>query len=244
MSNDGTQQGLRVLADLVDQVQGADDLTDAAGAVVALARDNLDCDYAGITITRQKGLLESLAVTDPIVEKADELQYQLREGPCVDAVWEQRDFAAPDIATDPRWPNWGRQAAALGLSSLLAVRMTTPDRVVGALNLYAARPRSFADDDVAFAHVFAHQAAVALSSARTISELMLAVDGRTLVGQAQGILMERFALTPAQSFAVLRRYSQDSNIKLRDVAQAIVASGDLPMAPDPRGPTDAHRPAS
>lgn len=220
-----------VLKDLAALVGSGTGLDNTAESVVSLARDNLECDYAGITIGHRNGRLESLAVTDPVVEKADRLQYDLREGPCVAALWEQDSFAAEEIAEDARWPTWGPAAAELGLRSLLATRMTTSGHYVGALNLYSARSRTFTADDVSFAHVFAQQAAVALRNARRLEQLQVAIDGRTLIGQAQGILMERFTLTSEQAFAVLRRVSQDSNLKLHAIAAELIRTGRLHEPP-------------
>jgi AmiR/NasT family two-component response regulator len=75
--------------------------------------------------------------------------------------------------------------------------------------------------------LFADHAAIALARARTEATLWEAIEGRKVIGQAQGILMERFGLTGDQAFAVLRRYSQDSNVKLRDVARKLISTGNL-----------------
>lgn len=217
----------RALDELIDAQHATADLDANADLVVTMARDHLDCDFAGVTFCRRKGELETLAATDPIVEKGDRLQYDLREGPCVEAIWSLRDFAAEDVGADPRWPRWGPQAAASGLTGLLAVRMSTSGEVVGCLNLYSSAPRTFTPDEIDFAHVFAHHAAIGLSHARRIDQLRVAVDGRTLIGQAQGILMERFSIDADQAFAVLRRYSQDRNVKLRAIAEELVANDEL-----------------
>ncbi|HET7329085.1 MAG TPA: anti-sigma factor antagonist [Nocardioidaceae bacterium] len=123
---------------------------DAAQAIVDLAKAHLECDYAGVTVRRNRQLV-SLATTDPLAAKCDELQDHFGEGPCVDALNGQHSFAVDDIASDPRWPRWGPAAAELGLASLLAVRMTAAGEAVGALNLYLRRPLGFTGDDAVFA---------------------------------------------------------------------------------------------
>ena len=198
-----------------------------AERVVRLAMDTVECDFGGLTIHRPKGRLESMAVSDPVVAQADALQYELKEGPCVAASWAHETFLSEDIARDQRWPTWGPKAAALGLGSLLAVRMGTPASPVGALNLYSSRVRGYTPEDLAFAHLLANQAASALLAADQIATLRQAVDSRTLIGQAQGILMERYQLDAEQAFAVLRRYSQTHNVKLRAVAEELVESREL-----------------
>ena len=118
--------------------------------------------------------------------------------------------------------------AELGLRSVLSIRLHTSGSTIGALNLYAGRPEAFDDDDDAVAHILARHASIALANARQESSLWQAIDARKLIGQAQGMLMERFDLDADQAFAVLRRYSQDNNIKLRVVAQRLVETRRLP----------------
>ena len=111
---------------------------------------------------------------------------------------------------------------------------------MAALNLYAAQPGRFGgDDDLAVAHVLARHAAVALARGRHESNLLQAIDARKLIGQAQGISMERFGLDADRAFAVLRRYSQDNNIKLRDVAQRLIDTRQLPSTVNPTDPADS-----
>jgi GAF domain-containing protein len=169
--------------------------------------------------------------TAAIVAQADQLQYDLGEGPCVEAAWEQDTFVSHDLAHDPRWPSWGPRAAALGFGSMLAARLTIGGTSLGALNLYATALRDFDADDRDTAMIFATHAAAPLISVRERENLKIAVDGRTVIGQAQGILMQRFDLDAGTAFAVLRRYSQAQNVKLREVAELVIAQGELPAAP-------------
>ena len=122
---------------------------------------------------------------------------------------------------------------------MLSVRMYTDDETMGTLNAYSLKPDAFDVDDQAVAHILARHAAVALGNARKIENLWLAVDARKRIGQAQGILMERFDLTADQAFAVLLRYSQDNNVKLRVVADRLVETRELPITsiggPSPDG---------
>jgi len=205
-----------------------DDLAETAEGVVALACDTLDCTYAGLTVFRAGGSFETLAPTDPLVSEADQLQYQLREGPCVEAAWEDETFVSNDLANDPRYPSWGPKAAAMGFGSLLAARLTIGDSTIGALNLYATETREYSLDDRDTAVVFASHAAATIMTVRERDNLKEAVEGRTLIGQAQGILMERFDLDAQRAFAVLRRFSQTQNVKLRQVAELVIENGSLP----------------
>lgn len=114
------------------------------------------------------------------------------------------------------------------------------------MNLYASDPGRFDSDDLAVAHVLARHAAVALARSREQTSLWRAIDARKLIGQAQGILMERFDLDADRAFAVLRRYSQDNNLKLREVAQRLIDSRRLPDDPQdtdgPHGPDGPEGP--
>src|SRR5690348_13636238 len=205
-----------------------DDLAETAESVVALACDTLDCQHAGLTVFRAGGTFETLAPTGPLVSEADQLQYELGEGPCVEAAWEEETFVSNDLARDPRYPNWGPKAAVLGFGSLLAARLSIGGKTIGALNLYATDTREYSADDRDTAVIFASHAAATIMTVRERENLKEAVEGRTIIGQAQGILMERFDLDAARSFAVLRRFSQAQNLKLRHVAALVVENGSLP----------------
>lgn len=127
--------------------------------------------------------------------------------------------ATDDRLLDPTW--------VAKLRSVLSVSLRTPTTAVGALTMYDEAPNRFRDQDSATAQLYADHAAIAIARARTEASLWRAIEARKLIGQAQGILMERFGLTDDQAFAVLRRYSQDSNVKLRDVARKLINTRNL-----------------
>jgi GAF domain-containing protein len=216
-----------LLASIAESLLAEPDFPHTAEQVVTFARETLAIDYAGITQVEDDRIC-TLVASDPLVEKADQLQLELDDGPCRDTAWQQQTLLVDDIRSDTRWPKWAAQVSALGFASLLAVQLGMRGRQFAALNLYCAGPRRFDTDEVAFAHLFGRHAAVALMAAQQEQTLSEAVDARTLIGQAQGILMERFGLGPDKAFGVLRRYSQDYNIKLRKVAEDLVSSGRLP----------------
>ena len=141
-------------------------------------------------------IVETAASSDELVEQADALQYALNEGPCLRAAEHGGLYVIADTATDPRWPLWGPAVARLGLHSVLSVNLFTDHRVLGALNLYYQPRDEFSEDDVEVARVVAAHASVALARVRAEQDLWKAVDSRHLIGQAQGVLMERFALSP------------------------------------------------
>lgn len=206
---------------------------EAVSRIVQYAVATVGTPYAGVTLLRPNRRLESLATTDPIVDAADHLQYDLQEGPCVDAAIDPHAHVllSADLSTDDRWPQWGPKTAALGLRAVLSAELRTGERRLGALNLYGEQPRQFTSDDAATAHLFGAHATLALTAASTVEGLQTALDTRTEIGQAQGILMERFDLDASRAFDVLRRYSQNTNMKLHEVARALIETRTFPQVP-------------
>lgn len=215
-----------VFADIARLLEAEPDTQATLDQIVTLAREAIACDHAGISLLHGRKQVET-ASSAAVVERADALQHELGEGPCLQVIWTHDTFLVEDMASDERWPRWGPAAAELGLCSILAVRLFTHGQTHGALNLYACTPRHFDADDVAVAHIYATHASVALAAARQEENLRRAVDARHLVGQAQGILMERYDLDADRAFEVLRRYSQVSNTKLRTIAEQVVAGRTL-----------------
>jgi len=169
-----------------------------------------------------------VGATDPRVERADALQYELREGPCVDAAVEVRSVHSESLEHDARWPRWGPAAAELGFHSIISAEVHGRGQRIGAVNLYGTSHTTFTSDDLDVARLFAGHGAIALANARSEDTLLEALDTRTMIGQAQGILMERFDLDAEQAFAVLRRYSQESNRRVGEIVAEIVATRQLP----------------
>lgn len=224
--------GLTVTGRVADAARALADeptLQQTLDRVVELAVTMIDgCESAGISLVT-RGRIESPAVSDPLVARGDELQYELGEGPCLDAIHDSSLVEARDVAADSRWPRWAPKVAdELGVRSMLCVQLYTSETAHGALNMYATTPDAFGTEDHHLASTFAAVAAAAISAARTEEQLQSAVQTRTLIGQAQGILMERFTLSASRAFAVLSRVSQDSNVKLVDVARQIVDTRRVP----------------
>ena len=199
--------------------------------IVTCAQAVVGADVVSVT-WRRDGEFTTPVETDPIASKADAVQYEHGEGPCVEATVQGGvGFAASsDLRNDPRWPKFGPAAADLGLHAVLATGMFPRDAGtrMGALNYYSRTPGGLdhADRDVAL--LFATHAAVALRGAQVMeaaelraAQLGEAVRSRDVIGQAKGILMERRGLTADEAFDTLRRTSQDLNVKLRDLAQTL-----------------------
>lgn len=195
------------------------------------ARLALDADDAGImrTITRAK--VETPAATTPRVDEAHQLQVTFDEGPCLDAIQGQATFLSDDVETDLRWPQWGPAAAAIGIHSAVGVRLATRTRGYGSLNIYADRPSAFTHADAEVAELLAAHATAAFAAADRADGLTTALESRTLIGQAQGILMQKFDIDSEAAFQFLRRLSQHENQRLIAVAEAIVVQRDSNARP-------------
>ncbi|MER6443320.1 GAF and ANTAR domain-containing protein [Streptomyces sp. NPDC001185] len=189
------------------------------------------CDAAGILLVHGPEV-ETLAPTERLVADLDRLQQRLGQGPCFDAAREsgkERVFRILDFtAEELRWPDFVPAALERGVGSMMGFLLFTDDEDFGALNLYSRRPGAFTEVSEDAAVMLASHAAVALSSARTHAQLEQAVATRHQIGEAMGILMSSLHLTEEQAFGALRRYSQDNNVKLREVARQVCEKGNLP----------------
>jgi GAF domain-containing protein len=191
------------------------------------------CDLAGITVFGEHGVTTS-SHSHPTVIEIDAVQHASAEGPCLDAVSSSAAVYAGDLADDARYPTFGAHAATAGIRSALAFPVRS-DEVRGALNLYARLPHAYGATDRGKGVILAMLAGVALTSVahrhameqRNVN-LQQAMLYREVIGQAQGILMEREHITADQAFAILRRASQHLNEKLRDVARTLVETGQVP----------------
>jgi GAF domain-containing protein len=179
-------------------------------------------DECGILYATSRNVWTTSAATSARVTEIHNLTLTLDEGPCVDAIRKEPTSICHDISADPRWPSWSRAVTDLGIRSALSIRLESKNRNLGALNLYAESLDAFGPKDVAIAQNFARHASIALSSAFTQEGLSIAIDARTFIGQAQGILMGRYGIGAEQAFEYLRRRSQQENVKLSDIAHEVI----------------------
>ncbi|MFF6999669.1 GAF and ANTAR domain-containing protein [Streptomyces sp. NPDC008313] len=187
------------------------------------------CDEAGIlTVSRRE--VYALAATSDVVRTADRLQQDFAEGPCFDAVTDrQQVYAIEDISRpNGRWPRFVPELRKLGMGSMMGFLLFTEEDELGALNVYSTRPCMFDETARRAGWVLASHAAVAFSASRTHQQLSHALETRHEIGEAMGILMGRHGLTEDTAFKVLRKASQDRNVKLRDVAREICRTGEKP----------------
>lgn len=185
-------------------------------------------EHGGALLLGPGNAIESADGSDDVVARADAIQADLGEGPDLTLVEDGTSLLVRDTHDEPRWPRWAEAVAALGLRSLVTVKLSTRDHVLGSVNLYSSRPDAFGDDDREVAEDLARRAAVTVSASITARDLPAALDSRVLVGQAEGILMERFGLSSDEAFAALLRHSQSTDTKLRAVARQVVQEHSIP----------------
>lgn len=225
------------LAALARDLEAEQDPTALRTHVVQAAAALLpSCTAVGLTTADRDGVLHTDAATGPEPQLADELQYALGEGPCVDAVWRDPLVHSYDLRTEGRWPRWAAKVTrTFPVRSLLCIRLWTHADQLGALNLYGRAAGGFTHDERDEAAALAAHVAVALAAARTSEQLHEGMARRTTIGVALGIVMERFGLTQAEALGVLQRLSQQQNRKVRDLA-ATIAEGHLQDVLDGTGP--------
>jgi transcriptional regulator with GAF, ATPase, and Fis domain len=193
------------------------ELTDAA----LKAMPGADC--AGITIARRGGEVTTASATHYYAETLDELQHQLRQGPCLSAAWEQSVIHVRDLGADYRWPQYRLGAIArTPIRSLLCFQMFADHKTMGALNFYAENPYAFDDAAVEIGVIYATHGALAWRMLRRDREFRSALASRDIIGQAKGMIMERFGIDAVQAFELLKRLSQSSNTPVVDVARQLV----------------------
>ncbi len=199
-------------------------------ALVALTAGAVDAipgaTSASISVRHADGTLETLAPTDPLISELDAHQYELREGPCYEAVTQETLHVTFELGRDLRWPRYSPVAAGLGIRAQLAVLLTSNNGSRSALNVYADEQCSFDADSVKVAELFASHASVAMGFINTVETLHRGMRTRQTIGAALGIVMERYQIDHERAFQFLIRTSQDSNVKLREVANGIVAGLD------------------
>lgn len=203
-------------------------LVDTMEAVVAVTAQSLPgFGHVGVSLSRRGRRTETPACSGPLVRALDSLQYELDEGPCLDAVRGAELVTAPTIRHDQRWPRYVGPAVERGLRSQMAVRMyVDDDGTVGGLNLYSTEREEIPDEDVHVARLLARHAAIALGHARHQDALATAVESGRAIGKAIGIVMERYQLGEQAATAFLWRVSSHSNRKVRDVALDLVTEAE------------------
>ena len=231
------------LAGLQDALLNTDSveqfLHELAVLAARTAGDGMSCGMA----LRQRGRPAPVAAcTDPLASEADRLQAQADDGPALRALRDARPQHVHDTATENRWPRFCRQAASLGVRSCYALPLITGGEMAGALALYGRRPGVFGPEEIRRAERFARSASGALALALRLAscadqndQLRSSIMSRAVIDQALGVIMATQRCPQDKAFALLRSVSQNTNVKLRDLAASIVSnvSGEPPQPTAP-----------
>ncbi|HEX7267854.1 MAG TPA: GAF and ANTAR domain-containing protein [Streptosporangiaceae bacterium] len=211
-------------------------LQELALLAARLVANGLSC---GMTM-RPNGRPVTVACSDPLAAQVDEVQYRLDDGPCLHAMRQGIPVRIDDTAGRARWPRFESKAASHGIGSCLALPLIADGKPAGALNLYARAAGAFGARETRRAERFAENAAGALALALRLSsyaaltdQLRSSLASRTVIDQAIGVIMAQERCGRARAFSLLRAASQNRNVKLRDIAAAIVTSvsGEPPQPP-------------
>jgi GAF domain-containing protein len=179
--------------------------------------------YAGVTVTTDRKRIDTPAANHPFPVILDEIQQRHNEGPCLASAWEKQTYHISDLEKDFRWPKYRRDALAeTPIRSIMAFQLFIADRSMGALNVYAEEPGAFDDKTEEVGLIFATHSAVAWNSARRDEQLQRALASRDMIGQAKGMIMERYNIGAIQAFDMLKKLSQDSNVPLARIAKELI----------------------
>jgi GAF domain-containing protein len=221
------------LAKSVARLEGVDPTDTGLDAALELAvaetDDVFDVDGAGLMLLGEDGTLRYTAASDEPGRMLESLQEQFGEGPCVDAFLDDAPVLADDLTADPRWPSVGPLAAGHGVRAVLGVPVDLRDGPVGTLNVYAARPHRWDQADVAAIQAYTRVIASLLRTAvrahvrgKAADQLQHALDHRSLIEQAKGVIMARRGLDQQAAFDLLRSQARSTRRRLDDVAREVV----------------------
>jgi GAF domain-containing protein len=222
------------LAEAAETMDAARGFTETMDLVLEVAREVVPYDHASISLLGDRGSVETGAGTD-LAWALDEVQYSLGDGPCLEAVRRAPVVVVEHLRHEQRWPGYVERAAKEGVRAQIALRMFTREDVLGGLNLYFTEERPLAADASRAGQLFARHAALALARARREDQLTEAIASRSTIGQAIGILMQRYGMSQERAFDYLRRSSSTRNIKLRLVAEEVVRHGAAALPDGPPG---------
>ena len=222
----GAQQLAETFAEISGVLLAEPDVQRTLDKMCALLVDTVEgCNHAVVTVIRNQHL-DSPAASDDVGPAVDAIQFEVHDGPCVEAIREHQTVVTDDLAIETRWPQFSRRAVeATGVRSMLAFRLFVAGDTLGSLNLYSRRPGAFTEESLAVGTIFAAHASVALRSARTkedLARLREVVEARELIGQAKGILMGRRGISSEAATELLCRGAERLKIELRELARRVV----------------------
>ncbi|TYD00747.1 GAF and ANTAR domain-containing protein [Arthrobacter echini] len=216
------------LGELARSLQHEDSSDRILATMVAAAVELIPgVDQGSISVVHARRRIGSRAPTGPLAARVDTLQNEAGQGPCLDAMYEHETVHVPDMSCETRWPDFAHRAAEAGVGSMLCFQLYVEGDNLGALNLYSTRRNAFTEESRQVGLLVAAHAAVAFAEALKVEQLGEALATRDLIGQAKGILIERYKITGEQAFVILDRASSRANRKLRSIAEHLVETGEI-----------------
>ncbi len=213
------------IASTAHALESPDRLDEVLTAILGASLEGLKgFDHAGLLLSA-KGTVAARVATSDLAAGLDGVQVAENQGPALEVIGGSRTLLVPDLRREQRWSRYASAAARRGAVTQLSARVQF-DRTatLGSLNLYATEEVVLADEGESLAEVFAAQAAVAVGGATVVTGLTEGLESRKLIGQATGILMERYRIDETHAFAYLRRESSHRNVKLREIAAEVTQS--------------------
>jgi GAF domain-containing protein len=221
-----------VMGNLAIELQAQADPAAVLQTIVDAAIDiSPGISWAGISLVKGKKVIPE-SPTDEVARTLDRLQGELGEGPAIDSLTSEHCVVIADLTAEPRWPRFVEAATSMGVRCLMSFRLFVKDGTLGALTLYGPDISMFDDDSVLFCELLAQHAAVAMAGSQAEEQMQRALSTRDVIGQAKGMLMQRDNLTSLQAFALLARASQETNVKLVDVARLLVSDFEAKLPPN------------
>lgn len=219
------------LAHMARDLLAQETAQDTLDRIAAYAVELVDgCEHAGILVLRPGNRVETAAATSDLVREIDDAQRETAEGPCFDAL--EHSLPVQRImdmeAYGEPWPNFAPRASELGVGSMIGLLLYTDEGGLGALDLYSSQRDAFTERSERVGWLLASHAAVLYAAARTQSQLETAMDSRKDIGEALGLVMATYQIDENYALKLLKQVSQNRNVKLRELAQAI-NSGDISL---------------
>jgi transcriptional regulator with GAF, ATPase, and Fis domain len=218
----------RDLSELARELQAETSSDAVMQRIVDVAASSIP-GAAGAAITLfEHGRITSPAHSDDHARSVGLAQEETGEGPCVETSRDRLTLRSDDLDAEQRWPKWAAAARANGVRSAMSFQLFVEQDSMGALDVYADEPNAFDDDAENIGLLLASHAAVALADTRKMENLDIAISSRDVIGQAKGILMERYKIGAQQAFDLLVYASQQTHRKLRDICLDLATTGELP----------------
>ncbi|WP_445169928.1 GAF and ANTAR domain-containing protein [Mycolicibacterium sp. Dal123E01] len=180
-------------------------------------------EYANVTVTSDEFDVDTASATNPWAVRIDDIQRRHREGPCLSTAWHYRIVQVDDLVHEKRWPRFRAEALeSTPVRSIMAFQLFLTGKSMGALNVFAERPNAFDNRTRQLGTLFAAHSALLWEAAQRETQFQEALASRDIIGQAKGLIMERYSKDSDQAFEMLRQLSHDTNVPLAEVAAKVV----------------------